>query len=60
MTTDVVTVPPETTLVDAAKLMTEKKIGCLVAVEDGKIAGILTESDFVQLVLTPDGKKASA
>jgi len=54
MTTNVVTVPPETSLVDAARLMTDRKIGCLVAVEDGKLAGILTESDFVQLVLSSE------
>jgi CBS domain-containing membrane protein len=53
MTTELVTVPPETTLVEAAKLMTDRKIGCLVVVEEGKLAGILTESDFVQLVLSP-------
>lgn len=54
MTTELVTVPPETTLVEAAKLMTDRKIGCLVVVEEGKLAGILTESDFVQLVLSPE------
>jgi CBS domain-containing protein len=51
MTNDVVTIPPQTPLVEAAKLMTDRKIGCLVAVEDGKLVGILTESDFVRLVL---------
>jgi CBS domain-containing protein len=49
MKTEVVTVDPETPLVDAAKLMLEKKIGCIVVVDAGKIAGILTEADFVKL-----------
>ncbi len=49
MKTDVVTTTPETPLVDAAKLMYERKIGCLVVLDAGKIAGILTEGDFVKL-----------
>ena len=52
MKTDVVTATPDTPLVDAAKLMLDRKIGCLVVLEAGKIAGILTESDFVALALT--------
>jgi CBS domain-containing membrane protein len=49
MKTDVVTTTPETPLAEAAKLMFERKIGCLVVLEAGKIAGILTEGDFVKL-----------
>lgn len=50
MKTDVVTVTPDTPLVAAAKMMLERKIGCLVVVEAKRIVGILTESDFVKLV----------
>lgn len=50
MKTDVCTTAPDTPLVDAAKLMLERKIGCLVVIEAGKIVGILTEGDFVKLV----------
>jgi CBS domain-containing protein len=49
MKTDVVTTTPDTPLAEAAKLMFERKIGCLVVIEAGKIAGILTEGDFVKL-----------
>jgi CBS domain-containing membrane protein len=49
MKTEVVTTTPETPLVDAAKLMFERKIGCLVVLEAGKVVGILTEGDFVKL-----------
>lgn len=49
MKTDVVTTTPDTPLSDAAKLMFERKIGCLVVLEAEKIVGILTESDFVKL-----------
>jgi CBS domain-containing membrane protein len=51
MKTEVVTVTPSAPLREAAKLMLERKIGCLVVVEGRKIAGILTESDFVKLAL---------
>jgi CBS domain-containing membrane protein len=51
MKTDVVTVTPDAPLREAAKLMLERKIGCLVVVEGRKIVGILTESDFVKLAL---------
>jgi CBS domain-containing protein len=51
MTTDPVTVGPDAPLEQAARLMLERKIGCLPVVEDGKLVGILTESDFVRLGL---------
>lgn len=49
MKTDVKTTTPDTKLSEAAKVMYEQKVGCLVVVENGKIAGILTEGDFVKL-----------
>jgi CBS domain-containing protein len=49
MTSPVVTTTPETPLSDAAKVMRDKKLGCLVVVENQKIVGILTEGDFVAL-----------
>lgn len=49
MKTEVTTTTPDTKLGDAAKLMFEKKIGCLVVVENTKVVGILAESDFVKL-----------
>jgi CBS domain-containing membrane protein len=50
MTTEVVTIRPDASLVYAARLLTEKKIGCLPVVESGRLVGILTEGDFVSLV----------
>ena len=44
-------ISPDATLVDAAKIMTHRKIGCLVVVEEERLAGILTEGDFVRLIL---------
>ena len=49
MTTDVVTTTPDTSLREAARTMFERKIGCLVVLEGGRIAGILAESDSVKL-----------
>ena len=41
---------PENSIVDAMKIMQEKKVGCLpVTSEDGALIGILTEMDFVRL-----------
>jgi len=49
LTRNVLTVSPETTLADAAKLMTDKHYSCMIAVQDGKPVGILTESDLVRI-----------
>lgn len=55
MKSEVVTIAPDTLLSAAAAIMLERKIGCLVVVENGKIAGILTEADFVKLALPHAG-----
>ncbi len=49
MTTDVATTSPEMPLREAAQLMMQRKIGCLVVLEEGEPIGILTEGDFVAL-----------
>jgi CBS domain-containing membrane protein len=51
MTSDPIVTSPDTPLVEAARIMLERKIGCLPVVEDGKLVGILTESDFVRLAV---------
>jgi len=51
MNTEVLTVTPDAPLQEAAKIMLERKVGCLVVVEGKKIVGILTEGDFVKLAL---------
>jgi CBS domain-containing membrane protein len=53
MTTEVTTTTPDTPLVEAAKLLMEKKIGCLPVLEAGRLVGIITESDFVALAARP-------
>ncbi|MGC1678444.1 MAG: CBS domain-containing protein [Candidatus Binataceae bacterium] len=50
MATEVVTTSPDISLIEAARLLTERKIGCLPVVENGHLVGILTEGDFVALI----------
>jgi CBS domain-containing protein len=49
MRSEVVTIAPDAPLRDAARLMYERKIGCLVVMDGVRIAGVLTEGDFVKL-----------
>ena len=39
---------PKDPIGDAARLMSEHKIGCLPVVEGDELVGILTEADFVK------------
>ena len=48
---DVITVQPETTLVEAAAILASNKIGTVVISEDGKkTSGILSERDIVRAI----------
>jgi len=49
MATEVATTSPDTLLADAARILAERKIGCLPVVDNGRLVGILTEGDFVAL-----------
>jgi CBS domain-containing protein len=49
MTPDPVTVGPETSTTEAVELMRAHKVGCLPVVREGKLVGIVTESDFLDL-----------
>lgn len=51
MVTDVVTVAPEAALGEAARLMLERKVGSLPVLEDGRVVGILTETDMLRLIV---------
>jgi CBS-domain-containing membrane protein len=48
MTTDVVTVAPDLPVRDAVELMLKRRVGCLPVVTDGKLAGLLSESDCMR------------
>jgi CBS domain-containing protein len=54
MANDVITTTPDTLLADAARVLAERKIGCLPVVDQGRLVGILTEGDFVALFARKD------
>jgi CBS domain-containing protein len=45
MATDLATVAPQTSIGEAVDLMITRKIGCIPVTENGKLVGLLTESD---------------
>lgn len=47
MTPDPVTVSPETSIVEAIRLMRQHRVGSLPVVREGKLVGIITEFDFL-------------
>jgi CBS domain-containing protein len=54
MTTDVITVSPDTTLAEAATIMAERRVKILPITEDGALRGVVTRMDILTLhVLNP-------
>ena len=51
MTRDPVTIAPNKTLYDAARMLYDRRIGCLPVVEDGELKGIITTTDMLNLLL---------
>jgi len=51
MKTDVVTADPEMDVCSAISMLLDHKYGCLPVVSDGKLVGIVTEADFLNLTL---------
>ena len=51
MTPVPVTVSPDTTIAEAARLMLERKVGGLPVMDDGRLVGIITETDFCRLLI---------
>jgi len=47
MTTDPLTVTPEMTVTQAARLMVDNRIGALPVLDDGRLIGIVTEGDLI-------------
>jgi CBS domain-containing protein len=50
MSSEIFTIRPDATAGQAARMMIERKVGCLPVVDGGKLVGIVTETDFVKLV----------
>lgn len=51
MTDSVVSVAPDAPVAEAARLMAEKKIGCLPVVDGDLLVGIVTQSDLLRLLI---------
>jgi len=50
MTEPLITISRDATVVEAARLMVDKRIDCLPIVEDGVLAGIVSKPDIVKIV----------
>jgi CBS domain-containing protein len=50
MTQNVIIITPEASVKEAARVMIEKKIGCLPVVESDKLVGLITETDILRYV----------
>jgi CBS domain-containing protein len=53
MTREVISVPPDATLRQAARLMTQHGISALPVVKGGVVVGIVSETDLLQPGMTP-------
>jgi acetoin utilization protein AcuB len=51
MSRSVVTASPGEDLADAARTMLEHRIGCLPVVADGRVVGIVTETDLLRQLI---------
>ena len=50
MSTPPVIISPDADIGQAARLLAEKRIGCLPVVEEGKLVGLLTETDVLRYI----------
>lgn len=50
MSKEVATICPDEIVISAAKIMSDNKISCLVVMDQGNIAGIITETDVLRRV----------
>ena len=48
MTEDITTVCPGSSVVSAAKIMSEKNISCIIVSDNGDLSGIITETDLLK------------
>jgi len=54
MTSEVITIDENTSVKEAADIMNQHEIGCLIAVRKGKAIGIITERDLLKRVIVED------
>ena len=56
---EVISVPPSTTVQEAAHLMNQRSIGGVVVMEAGRLVGIFTERDILRRVVAEERDPAS-
>jgi len=54
MTSNVITVDPKTSVAEAATIMSQKGIGCLIIKSNSEPEGLITESDIITKVVSRD------
>jgi len=54
MTSNVITVDPKTSVAEAAAIMSQKDIGCLIIKSNSEPEGLITESDIITKVVSQD------
>jgi len=55
MTTEVISVTPDTPVEEAARIMVENKIGCLPVLKGDMLMGIVTRDDLLAALVDPVG-----
>jgi len=55
MKKDVITIEEEASVTDAARLMGDNRVGCLVVSKNKKVQGIITERDILTTLADNDG-----
>jgi len=59
MTKDIITINEDVAIEEAARIMADKKIGCLPVCDGGRLVGIITDNDlFVVMVELMGGRRA--
>ncbi len=48
---EIIAVSPDTLVIDAIKVMSDRKVGALAVLEHGKLVGILSERDYPRKVV---------
>ena len=49
---DVITTAPSATVMDAARVLADKRIGAVLVLEKGRVVGVVSERDIVRTVAT--------
>ena len=51
MVRDVITIGPDTTIEEAARIMADNKIGCLPVIQEDELVGIISDSDIFRIMM---------